>query len=115
MMTIIKETDDNIHVESTSNEFLLTKNNNKNNERSDETKRNTNGLKSDEDEGELCRICRTSAEVESPLYFPCACNGSIKFVHEECLLQWLNHSHAHQCEVLVFLKPFVYRICVIMY
>ncbi|XP_024387636.1 probable E3 ubiquitin ligase SUD1 isoform X3 [Physcomitrium patens] len=99
MMTIIKETDDNIHVESTSNEFLLTKNNNKNNERSDETKRNTNGLKSDEDEGELCRICRTSAEVESPLYFPCACNGSIKFVHEECLLQWLNHSHAHQCEV----------------
>jgi hypothetical protein len=38
-------------------------------------------------------------EEDSPLYYPCACSGSIKYVHQECLLQWLNHSNARQCEV----------------
>lgn len=54
----------------------------------------------DDDEGDLCRICRTSGEDGSPLYYPCACSGSIKYVHQECLLQWLSHSNARHCEVL---------------
>lgn len=54
----------------------------------------------DDDEGDLCRICRTSGEEGSPLYYPCACSGSIKYVHQECLLQWLSHSNARHCEVL---------------
>jgi E3 ubiquitin-protein ligase MARCH6 len=33
------------------------------------------------------------------LYYPCACSGSIKYVHQDCLVQWLNHSKARQCEV----------------
>ncbi|PKA50627.1 E3 ubiquitin-protein ligase MARCH6 [Apostasia shenzhenica] len=53
----------------------------------------------EEDEGDVCRICRNPAEPDNPLRYPCACSGSIKFVHQECLLQWLNHSNARQCEV----------------
>jgi hypothetical protein len=41
-----------------------------------------------EDE-DVCRICREPATDESPLRCPCACAGSIKHVHQECLLEWL--------------------------
>ncbi|KAL3538858.1 hypothetical protein ACH5RR_002224 [Cinchona calisaya] len=53
----------------------------------------------DDDEGDVCRICRNPGDDENPLQYPCACSGSIKFVHQDCLLQWLNHSNARQCEV----------------
>ncbi|KAJ7946073.1 E3 ubiquitin-protein ligase MARCH6 [Quillaja saponaria] len=53
----------------------------------------------DEDEEDVCRICRNPGDAENPLRYPCACSGSIKFVHQDCLLQWLNHSNARQCEV----------------
>ncbi|KAK9286304.1 hypothetical protein L1049_014694 [Liquidambar formosana] len=53
----------------------------------------------DDEEEDVCRICRNPGEVDNPLRYPCACSGSIKFVHQDCLLQWLNHSNARQCEV----------------
>ncbi|KAF3327808.1 hypothetical protein FCM35_KLT06414 [Carex littledalei] len=53
----------------------------------------------DEEEEDLCRICRCAATSEDPLHYPCACRGSIKFVHQNCLLQWINHSSSHRCEV----------------
>ncbi|XP_076956301.1 putative E3 ubiquitin ligase SUD1 [Bidens hawaiensis] len=53
----------------------------------------------DEEEDDVCRICRNTGDVDNPLRYPCACSGSIKFVHQDCLLQWLNHSNARQCEV----------------
>ncbi|CAK9266883.1 unnamed protein product [Sphagnum jensenii] len=53
----------------------------------------------DDEEEDVCRICRMTGEDDSPLYYPCACSGSIKYVHQECLVQWLNHSKARQCEV----------------
>ncbi|OVA15638.1 zinc finger protein [Macleaya cordata] len=53
----------------------------------------------EEDEEDVCRICRNPGDSENPLRYPCACSGSIKFVHQDCLLQWLNHSNARQCEV----------------
>lgn len=53
----------------------------------------------DDEEGDVCRICRNPGDADNPLRYPCACSGSIKFVHQECLLQWLNHSNARQCEV----------------
>lgn len=46
----------------------------------------------DDEEEEICRICRCGREEKRPLYHPCVCTGSIKFVHEDCLLEWLNHS-----------------------
>ncbi|KAL7263872.1 hypothetical protein ACSBR1_001927 [Camellia fascicularis] len=53
----------------------------------------------EEEEEDVCRICRNPGDAENPLQYPCACSGSIKFVHQDCLLQWLNHSNARQCEV----------------
>ncbi|XP_024029004.1 probable E3 ubiquitin ligase SUD1 isoform X3 [Morus notabilis] len=53
----------------------------------------------EEEEEDVCRICRNPADAEHPLRYPCACSGSIKYVHQDCLLQWLNHSNARQCEV----------------
>ncbi|XP_057494631.1 probable E3 ubiquitin ligase SUD1 isoform X2 [Actinidia eriantha] len=53
----------------------------------------------DDEEEDVCRICRNTGDIDNPLRYPCACSGSIKFVHQDCLLQWLNHSNARQCEV----------------
>ncbi|XP_044489290.1 probable E3 ubiquitin ligase SUD1 [Mangifera indica] len=53
----------------------------------------------EEEEEDVCRICRNPGDTENPLQYPCACSGSIKYVHQDCLLQWLNHSNARQCEV----------------
>lgn len=66
----------------------------------------------EEEEEEVCRICRNPGDSENPLRYPCACSGSIKFVHQDCLLQWLNHSNARQCEVLfLFLFNLKFLIC----
>ena len=59
-----------------------------------------------------CRICRrgevdeddlndsgTTTNKRTPLFYPCACKGSMKWVHEECLVQWLKHSKRRKCEV----------------
>ncbi|CAH1447544.1 unnamed protein product [Lactuca virosa] len=47
-----------------------------------------------DEEEDVCRICRNSRDVGNPLRYLCACIGSIKFVHQDFLLQWLNHSNA---------------------
>ena len=36
-----------------------------------------------------CRVCRDTATESEPLLSPCKYDGSIKFVHESCLLRWL--------------------------
>ncbi|GAV54182.1 hypothetical protein ZYGR_0AK06840 [Zygosaccharomyces rouxii] len=38
--------------------------------------------------GATCRICRGEAVNDNPLYHPCKCKGSIKYIHESCLLEW---------------------------
>ncbi|KAJ8572374.1 hypothetical protein K7X08_008885 [Anisodus acutangulus] len=73
------------------------------------TRKDLNALASryddDEEEEDVCRICRNPGEPDNLLRYPCACSGSIKYVHQDCLLQWLNHSNARQCEA-----PFS-RVC----
>jgi E3 ubiquitin-protein ligase MARCH6 len=32
---------------------------------------------------EECRICRSEGTEGEPLFYPCKCSGSIKFVHQE--------------------------------
>ncbi|CAM6066142.1 unnamed protein product [Sphagnum tenellum] len=44
-----------------------------------------------------------TGEDDSPLYYPYACSGSVEYVHQECLLEWLNHSNARRCEASIFL------------
>ncbi|MEQ2190342.1 E3 ubiquitin-protein ligase marchf7 [Xenoophorus captivus] len=45
---------------------------------------------SDEEEGDLCRICQMQEESSSnPLIQPCRCTGSLQYVHQECIKRWL--------------------------
>lgn len=46
-----------------------------------------------------CRICRGEAEPSNPLFHPCRCSGSIKYTHEECLVNWLAQSGSARCEL----------------
>ncbi|SCU83821.1 LAMI_0C04852g1_1 [Lachancea mirantina] len=39
--------------------------------------------------GATCRICRGESTLESPLFHPCKCRGSIKYIHESCLVDWV--------------------------
>uniref|UniRef100_A0A8C6TUV2 E3 ubiquitin-protein ligase MARCHF6 n=1 Tax=Neogobius melanostomus TaxID=47308 RepID=A0A8C6TUV2_9GOBI len=50
-------------------------------------------------EEDICRVCRSEGTQDKPLYHPCVCTGSIKFIHQECLLQWLKHSRKEYCEL----------------
>lgn len=57
---------------------------------------------SEDEDQDCCRICRGSA---SPLYYPCKCSGSIKYVHQQCLMDWLGHSGNTHCEVSACFGP----------
>ncbi|KAI3833452.1 hypothetical protein MKX03_027196 [Papaver bracteatum] len=54
----------------------------------------------EEEEGEkICRICHSLGDSGNPLQYPCACSGSIKFVHPKCLLHWMKQRNTFECEV----------------
>ncbi|KAM6950107.1 E3 ubiquitin-protein ligase MARCHF7 [Lycodopsis pacificus] len=45
---------------------------------------------SDDEEGDLCRICQMGQESASnPLIQPCRCTGSLLYVHQDCIKRWL--------------------------
>ncbi|XP_051753615.1 E3 ubiquitin-protein ligase MARCH7 isoform X2 [Ctenopharyngodon idella] len=45
---------------------------------------------SDEEEGDLCRICQMGEQSSSnPLIEPCKCTGSLQYVHQDCIKKWL--------------------------
>lgn len=48
---------------------------------------------------DTCRICRGEATPDEPLFYPCKCSGSIKYVHQDCLMEWLSHSQKKHCEL----------------
>ena len=43
-----------------------------------------------------CRIC---LEDEGPFISPCYCNGTMKDVHDTCLIEWIRIKHHLQCEL----------------
>ncbi|CAI9550549.1 unnamed protein product [Staurois parvus] len=46
---------------------------------------------SEEEEGDLCRICQTGASSPSnPFIEPCKCSGSLQYVHQDCMKKWLH-------------------------
>ncbi|KAI8320261.1 hypothetical protein GQ54DRAFT_247879, partial [Martensiomyces pterosporus] len=47
----------------------------------------------------ICRVCRGEATESEPLFHPCKCSGSIKYVHQDCLEEWLAHSNKKYCEL----------------
>lgn len=52
--------------------------------------------------GDICRICHCEADAENPLLSPCYCSGSLKYVHQNCLRQWLAASDTRSCELCKF-------------
>jgi E3 ubiquitin-protein ligase MARCH6 len=53
----------------------------------------------DKDDADTCRICRGEGSADEPLFYPCKCSGSIKYVHQECLMEWLSHTQKKHCEL----------------
>ncbi|XP_066549000.1 E3 ubiquitin-protein ligase MARCHF8 isoform X2 [Amia ocellicauda] len=49
--------------------------------------------------GDVCRICHCEGDDESPLITPCHCTGSLRFVHQACLQQWIKSSDTRCCEL----------------
>lgn len=47
----------------------------------------------------MCRICFMTSEQEDILRNPCKCKGSLSFVHEKCLNQWLTSRNIRICEL----------------
>ena len=46
-----------------------------------------------------CRICYGADTRMNPLLNPCDCRGSIEFIHQQCLTQWIHVSLSQQCEL----------------
>ena len=45
--------------------------------------------KADKSEQPVCRICLMEEnEVDNPLFAPCKCSGSMRFIHHGCLKTW---------------------------
>ncbi|ODV58793.1 zf-C3HC4-domain-containing protein, partial [Ascoidea rubescens DSM 1968] len=60
-------------------------------------------------EENTCRICRCEGTDDDPLFYPCKCRGSIKFIHQDCLMEWLNHSKRDPvCDICH--TPYKFRI-----
>ncbi|UYV79483.1 MARCH8 [Cordylochernes scorpioides] len=64
-------------------------------------------------QSDICRICHCEGEGELPLISPCQCAGSLRYVHQVCLQQWINSSDTRRCELCKFeflmqtrVKPF---------
>ncbi len=51
------------------------------------TRSQTAAVATQPDEGDQCRICFSGAE-DGKLISPCKCDGTQKYVHEECLRKW---------------------------
>ncbi|XP_029950571.1 E3 ubiquitin-protein ligase MARCH7-like isoform X2 [Salarias fasciatus] len=57
---------------------------------------------SDDSEMEVCRICHCEGDDDCPLIMPCRCTGSLSFVHQTCLNQWIKSSDTRCCELCKF-------------
>ncbi|TFK17884.1 hypothetical protein FA15DRAFT_675738 [Coprinopsis marcescibilis] len=51
------------------------------------------------EEQDTCRICSAPAEPDQPLFHPCKCSGTIRYIHQDCLTTWLAHSKKKTCDV----------------
>ncbi|RPD64449.1 hypothetical protein L226DRAFT_484485 [Lentinus tigrinus ALCF2SS1-7] len=52
-----------------------------------------------QEEQDTCRICSAPAEPDQPLFHPCKCSGTIRYIHQDCLTEWLAHSRKKTCDV----------------
>ncbi|KAK5865702.1 hypothetical protein PBY51_019950 [Eleginops maclovinus] len=57
---------------------------------------------SEDSEMEVCRICHCEGDDECQLITPCRCTGSLSYVHQFCLNQWIKSSDTRCCELCKF-------------
>lgn len=78
---------------------------------SDQENNNNTGGVDDTDEDKplmMCRICHSESPVHD-LIIPCNCCGSLKYVHQSCLQNWLKINGPKPSTTLIFyLLPFPY-------
>ncbi|EJD43727.1 hypothetical protein AURDEDRAFT_185325 [Auricularia subglabra TFB-10046 SS5] len=55
---------------------------------------------------DTCRICSMPGEDGRPLFYPCKCSGTIKYIHQDCLTTWLEHSKKRSCDVCKYRYSF---------
>jgi len=48
---------------------------------------------------DACRICHCESELTAPLISPCSCSGTLKYVHQACLQQWIKSANTKSCEL----------------
>ena len=48
-------------------------------------------------DGSSCRVCHCNGDEQ--LISPCDCSGSVKWVHETCLIKWMKSSFKESCEL----------------
>nr|XP_054774068.1 LOW QUALITY PROTEIN: E3 ubiquitin-protein ligase MARCHF8-like [Lytechinus pictus] len=53
-------------------------------------------------QGDICRICHCEGDEEMPLIHPCLCLGSLQYVHQGCIQQWIKSSNTKNCELCRF-------------
>ena len=63
--------------------------------------RNNKSISNDEPQ---CKICYEKNEKKNKLINPCLCQGSMKYIHENCLKKWIEKAFAHDkneatCEI----------------
>lgn len=50
-----------------------------------------------------CRFCLLEEESkQDPLWTPCKCKGSVKYIHKQCLIEWLKvapEQHRYYCQL----------------
>ncbi|KAG0698227.1 hypothetical protein DFH29DRAFT_834916 [Suillus ampliporus] len=51
------------------------------------------------EEQDTCRICSAPGDLDQPLFYPCKCSGTIRYIHQDCLTTWLSHSKKKTCDV----------------
>lgn len=51
---------------------------------------------------EECRICFSPEEDANRLIKPCNCKGSMEYVHERCINQWIRHAGIDKCDLWGF-------------
>ncbi|XP_071512157.1 E3 ubiquitin-protein ligase MARCHF8-like [Diadema antillarum] len=53
-------------------------------------------------QNDICRICHCEGDEETPLIHPCLCLGSLQYVHQACIQQWIKSSNTKHCELCRF-------------
>ena len=66
----------------------------------------TNGAAAKEYEVPLCKICYEQSSEEKPIYRPCKCQGSMQYIHLECLKHWVGDKDVTvekpNCEICMY-------------